>query len=115
MAVFEPIVTWTLPVLAVCLVPMFIAVAMIYLWRRWFVNRNRRSPLTTELLRSPGYGLREQIEDMSFDIVAILMATALTPLMLYALHLSSILNKPADAPISKTWTYRSEPFSSFTW
>jgi len=53
-----------LPFLAIMAIPTLIAGGIVLAWKRWFRNRNRRSPLTSELLRPPGFGLQEKIDEM---------------------------------------------------
>jgi hypothetical protein len=50
----------------------------------------RRTPLTRDLLRSPGESLRIQIEEMSIDIGSYLLATIIIPVFLYAAYLSQL-------------------------
>ena len=62
----------------------FIPVAIFYLalgilnlkdmrWRREIQKRNRRSPLTKSMLRSPGESLRNEIDELEVDHRAFLM------------------------------------------
>ena len=45
-------------VVALILLPMTMAVGLVRLRRRLVLNRNRRFPLTSDLLHPPGYGLQ---------------------------------------------------------
>ena len=65
-------------VVALVLVPA----ALVLFWKRFVRKRNRRSPLTSELLRAPGFGLQERIEDLTYDINSDLASIMLVPLML---------------------------------
>jgi hypothetical protein len=56
-----------LPVVAI-LAPLFASVGLLWLWIRLTGDSGRRSPLTQDLLRSPGESLREQLEDNSWDL-----------------------------------------------
>lgn len=51
-------------------------------------RRGRRTPLTRELLRSPGESLRNQIEDLSIDFDSYLMMLFISPLIIYSSFLS---------------------------
>ena len=57
-------------------------------WRKRHASVARRSPLTEDLLRGPGHGVREQIEKISDDMDTWATQIVLIPLVLYALHLS---------------------------
>jgi len=46
----------------------------------------RRSPLTSDLLRSPGHYLNEQAEELRTDVLASVMALMLMPAFLVAVH-----------------------------
>jgi hypothetical protein len=89
--VIDEIARQTLGVIAVLLLifgPAFAAI--------WFLQRRkrstrqrRRSPLTTELLRSPGHALREKLEDMRIDVgmdTMLLMVVPMFPLAYFQVH-----------------------------
>jgi hypothetical protein len=59
----------------------------VLVWKRWFKNRNRRSPLTTELLRPPGYGLQLKLDELGIDMDAYLLLIVVMPMMGYGLWL----------------------------
>lgn len=48
-----------------------------------YKNRNKKSPLNRDLLRSPGQSLLEQINDMTTDLVANVAIFPLIPIILY--------------------------------
>jgi hypothetical protein len=57
--------------------------------RRFSVRRRRiRTPLTRNLLRSPGESLRNRIDDLSEDIIAYLLFILLAPFLVYSIHIS---------------------------
>lgn len=59
------------------------------LWQRWRERRHpRRSPLTKDMLRPPGYSLRAKIADINGEINAALVAACIIPLASYAIHVS---------------------------
>ncbi len=90
-----------LPFLALMVLPMLVAFGMVLTWKRWFRNRNRRSPLTSELLRPPGYGLQEKIDEMGNDIDAYLIMMMIIPMMLYGLWLQQrVFTDPTRNPVN---------------
>lgn len=55
----------------------------------WMKSREiRRSPLTKNLLRSPGYSLRAKISDAEVEVVILIVATLFIPLIVFAFHIS---------------------------
>lgn len=71
---------------AMVLMPMAIAAALLFLWKRFARNRNRRSPLTSELLRAPGFGLQERIEELTWDFSSHILALTWIPLMFFGMY-----------------------------
>ncbi len=68
-------------------VPIFLIVyGLIFIKNRR--SATRRSPITGDLLRSPGESLREVIEDITFDFAAHIFLVPLIPLLLYSIYLS---------------------------
>jgi len=57
------------------------------LWAR-HQRRNRRSPLTVQLLRAPGESLSREIEKISEDIDSYFMLFVALPLMFFSIYLS---------------------------
>jgi hypothetical protein len=55
--------------------------------RRRLHSAKRRSPLTRDLLRSPGHSLREQLDELRWDMTTYLSMGMVMPLALYAGHL----------------------------
>ena len=53
-------------------------------------EKGRRSPLTRELLRSPGESLRAQIEDISVNVDSLLVVIVNFPIIVYSTYLSQI-------------------------
>jgi hypothetical protein len=93
-----------LPFMAFMVLPALVAGGTMLAWKRWFRNRNRRSPLTQELLRPPGYGLQEKIDDMDIDIDAYLIMMIISPMILYGLWLqqrvfTDVTHKPVNGII----------------
>lgn len=73
-------------IVGMVLVPLILIAGVLVLWKHFVRNRNRRSPLTTDLLRTPGFGLQEQIDALNDDITVYLMATTWVPLMLFGTY-----------------------------
>lgn len=84
-------------VLSLALGPTFIAL--------WFVTRRkrlagleRRSPLTVDLLRSPGYTLREQLDDLRSDVgseITVLAFIGMMPLAFFYVQSRLMERMPA--------------------
>jgi hypothetical protein len=90
-----------LPFLAFMVLPILVAGGIVLAWKRWFRNRNRRSPLTSELLRPPGFGLQEKIDEMDVDIDAYLIMMIIMPMMLYGLWLQQrVFTYPTRNPVN---------------
>jgi hypothetical protein len=53
-------------------------------------EKGRRSPLTSELLRSPGESLRAQIEDISLNVDSLLVVIVTIPVVVYSTYLSQM-------------------------
>lgn len=71
----------------ICLGLMIAVLSTVLMWRKVKV-RNRQSPLTSRLLRSPGYALIQQIDEVNLEINAWLMVIYAMPTMIYAIHLT---------------------------
>lgn len=80
-------IIWALKPSIVMLVPLAITISYLWIYKRWFLNKNRRSPLNFELNRTPGYGLRKKIEDLNYDVMSDLSLTMVLPLAMYTLYL----------------------------
>ena len=90
-----------LPFLAFMVLPMLVAGGTVLVWKRWFRNRNRRSPLTSELLRPPGFGLQEKIDEMEVDIDVYLIMMIIMPMMVYGLWLQQrVFTDPTRNPVN---------------
>jgi hypothetical protein len=81
---------WTLVTLPSILVVCgfaFLAL-VVYVWRRKERRQVRHSPLSQNLIRSPGHSLRQRIEEIGFDIDAYLVVFILIPFLIFTLHVS---------------------------
>lgn len=75
----------------IVLVALFIPAGFI-LAVRFREQQRKRSPLSQNLLRSPGESLRKELNDCVWDFVMYLMFLPLVPLVLYALTLQRALD-----------------------
>ncbi len=84
-------------VLAVVMGPGVVA-TWLMLRRRRAAREERRSPLTAELLRTPGHALRERLDearvDLAFDIMQLMVLPALMLAALYATALTTGVHLP---------------------
>lgn len=69
------------------------------LWLSRLKTRGKRTPLTRDLLRSPGESLRKQIEEISIDIDACLFVSVFIPLTFYACFLTQLHFTPSKKPL----------------
>ncbi len=89
-------------------------------WGRWKLRRERRTPLTSEMLRGPGESLRAQIEDLhgsvGLQLTYLFSIPAISSLLLLAT--AHIRRRPIDTTVAVTlglivatvmvfWGYRS--------
>jgi Nuclease-related domain len=75
--------------------------AMVSVARLWIRRGDRRSPLTKEMLRGPAHFLREQIDDISWDVAANLAIAPLLPVTIYALYLEQRLASGAISDVTR--------------
>ncbi|MDP1707550.1 MAG: nuclease-related domain-containing protein [Gammaproteobacteria bacterium] len=80
----------TLVTSVVFIIPLLVAAACLQIWHWYRKRKPRRSPLTRALLRSPGESLRQQIDDLTWDIAAWLAVLMAMPLLFYAMYLSQL-------------------------
>jgi hypothetical protein len=79
----------------------FVAGTML-LWRRKRARARKRSPLTTDLLRPPGYSLRLQIEALRDKVDEALLLLVAAPLALYSAHVTQSHFMSAPESTSRT-------------
>lgn len=78
----------------VSLIPAFVALVFllipvgVVLAVRQRERQRKRSPLSRQLLRSPGESLRKELDDRMWDVFGYLMVLPLIPLMLYSSYLT---------------------------
>ena len=97
------------------LVPLFITIGLIWVWKELFVNKKRRSPLNFELLRSPGYSLSKIIDDLELDIVTYLTFTMFSPMIVYSMYLVQTIDNPNSINYSTLVTYWVMGFVGYTY
>ena len=89
----------SLAVITIVLLPMLLLGTLVFTWRWLRRRRKRRSPLTSELLRPPGFGLSERLDDLRWDLAGYLMIVSLIPATLLALFLAQIVfGEPVETP-----------------
>lgn len=77
-----------IPAFAILLIMSSVIIPAV--WLNKLKRRNKRSPLTSDLFRSPGESLRAQIDDLSLDISMVMLVVTTIPLSLYAVWLTQI-------------------------
>ena len=76
--------------LVIILATIGILFVVFHWWRSKIRKRNRRSPLTRKMLRSPGESLRNEIEELDAENNFLIVMTIMAPILLYAITLSQI-------------------------
>jgi hypothetical protein len=74
----------------ILLLPMSVVLGAVLLWKRLERRRKRRSPLTSELLRPPAYGLTEKLEDLRLDLAGLLLVSIYLPSATLAMYLAQV-------------------------
>jgi hypothetical protein len=90
---------------SVVMVVLMFAVAYPAIWLNRLQQRRKRSPLTSELLRSPGESLRMQIDDLNDKIDTALFGVSAIPISLYAMWLSQVYFKMMENTFSNAALY----------
>ena len=83
-----PIIFTLLP--AVILLLLTFAVTFPAFWLNKLKRRNKRNPLTSDMLRSPGETLRKQIDEITEEIDLSLTSSILLPVLIYAVWISQV-------------------------
>jgi hypothetical protein len=83
----QTILFQTLPI-GISLIILFSAITLVVFYQN-HKNKKRWSPLTSKLLRGPGYSLVKEIDDINFDLHASIFSIWLFPLIIYSAHLSA--------------------------
>lgn len=87
----------------VMLVSLLAPLTVVVVWKRTRASQ-RRSPLTTELLRGPGESLRGQIDDVSIELVGHLGLSVLPLVWAYMWYVSWLAFSGRGVPDWVTWT-----------
>ena len=88
----------------IMLASLILLVLFLGTWRKRSKHFQGRSPLTRDLLRSPGESLRNKIDDLNFDITIYLAFTPLLPLLFYSIYLSAASQQP-DTNVGRAILY----------
>lgn len=75
---------------AVILLLLIFSVAFPAVWLNRLKRRNKRTPLTSDLLRSPGEQLRIKIDELNTEVDFILLCTVSLPICIYAVWLTQV-------------------------
>jgi len=89
---------------AVLILLMF-AVAYPVFWLNRFRRRRKRTPLTSDLLRSPGESLRLQIDELNDEINSALFVVSTIPISIYAVWLTQVHFVEVKNPLSDAVLY----------
>lgn len=82
---------WWLAPFVVYLAPLLIFVGLFWVGTRRWERPNKRSPLTRDLLRSPGESLRRQIDKLNDDLTTMILFPISMPLLLYSFHQARVV------------------------
>ncbi len=85
----ERFLSWVMLVLlpaAAMAVAMIIPILLVKRWRGDQERSLRKSPLTRELLRSPGHSLRQKIDEVEEDLYSSLAILLIAPFALISMH-----------------------------
>ncbi|MEX2353961.1 MAG: hypothetical protein WD709_07205, partial [Gammaproteobacteria bacterium] len=83
------------PVLII-LSSLFILITSLYIWKWFNDGQKRRSPLNTDLIRQPAHGLRDKLDDITFDIALYMTLAISMPAYFLSSHLWSAWHKDYD-------------------
>lgn len=76
-----------IPIFAIFLISILVPIG-ITLWIR-HQRKNRRNPLTTQMLRAPGESIAKRIEVLNEDVDLYFSFSTIVPLLCYSMYLSS--------------------------
>lgn len=78
---------------ALYLASVFIIMKVIFFARDFHLGKNKRNPLTKGLLRTPGYSLQKQLEDIRGDLMAFMVVGSAMPLLCFEMYRSSSISQ----------------------
>jgi Nuclease-related domain len=81
--------------------PIFFLGVAARLARWWYHERDRRNPLTSGLLRGPGYSLQERLQKLRLDAVTYLAIFSVFPLFALALYFAGL--EPGNLTANRFW------------
>ena len=99
-AIFSALLLALIPLGALS-VSLSILFFLVYRWRAKESRSLRTSPLTNELLRSPGHSLRKRIDQLDDDLDASLAILFVTPIGMLAVHVCNSYYRGAPESISR--------------
>lgn len=104
----------SLGLLVLCLAGPVATLCVLY-HRKSRMRRQRRSPIGTALLRSPGYSVREQLEQAQRDLTFDAVLLTVIPLLLTALFLAQglLLGASRMAPIAPVYALMAIAFIAY--
>lgn len=76
--------TWT--VALACFPGICVAALTVYAWRWRIRSRNRRTPLTGDLLRPPAYSVQQNLQDAMWDVAMYLSMTMFVPTVFFSVY-----------------------------
>jgi len=88
-------------VMATWAVPLAALLGTMLLARRIYHRRDRRNPLTKDLLRGPGHSLRMKRDDLFHDVMSYLAVGPVMPLLMLAVYQAQQLN----GRVAPAWLY----------
>lgn len=92
-----------------------IMIGVVYLWGRRGQQIGKRSPLTQDLLRSPGEAIRDRLADVEFDIAVLLGFSAMPLLLAYVLYLSTWVFEGKEPPVIATGIFATAGIACLVW
>jgi hypothetical protein len=90
---------------SVVLILLMFAVAYPVFWLNKLKQRRKRTPLTSDLLRSPGESLRLQIDELSDEINSAIFGVSTIPISIYAVWLTQVYFVEVKNPMSDAVLY----------
>jgi len=90
---------------SVVLILLMFAVAYPVFWLNKLKQRRKRTPLTSDLLRSPGESLRLQIDELNDEINSAIFGVSTIPISIYAVWLTQVHFVEVKNPLSDAVLY----------
>ena len=87
----------------------FLLAAILFILKKYYESKKRRSPFTDKFLRSPGESLNRQIMEINDEIMTYLVWVFTVPIMLYSTYISMLffsVLKPSTLTVTLSLYYR---------